>query len=211
MRQGDATGSFAARRVNSSGQTSLRVPMGTAADSRTTVPGPHPPITLFLLLRCFLLGFFLGHDELLWVVVKRKQGRLSPCSTARGAGVTAANHRCQGFGTGGNGGTETQFGDYHRPRDTAMIIVSRALVVIGCRTSQSIQNLRLPRLVVAFIAPSTALCARWLASVSEVQPIFSISPLRVKTLMEPKSNCKCFLHFKCDRSRASRCDDVCGV
>lgn len=39
-------------------------------------------------------------------------------------------------------------------------------------------------------------------SISEVQAIFSISPLRVKTLMEAKSNCKCFLQF---RTRVSRC------
>lgn len=157
LRRGDATGSFAARRVNSSGQTSLRVPMGTAADSRTTVPGPHPPLTLFLLLRCFLLGFFLGcHDELLWVEVKRKQGQLSPCVTARCAGVKASNRLYRRFGNGGKGRKETQFGVYHRQRDVAMIVVSRALVgriVIRC-TSQSIQNLQLPRLVVACAAAS---------------------------------------------------------
>jgi len=39
-----------------------------------------------------------------------------------------------------------------------------------------------------------SLCAT-ATSVSEVQAIFSISPLRVKTLMEAKSNCKCFLQF----------------
>ncbi len=137
--------------------------MGTAADSRTTVPGPHPPLTLFLLLRCFLLGFFLGcHDELLWVVVNEKQRPLGLCSTARGAGVKAASRLYRRFGNGGDRGTETQFGDYHRQRCITVAMMARALVgriVIRC-TSQSIQNLHLPRLVFFIAAPISIHSAR---------------------------------------------------
>lgn len=78
---------------DSSRSTSTRALTGVAAVSALRFAqsqGQPPPLELFLLLRCFFLSFlgFFGHDELLGLWLG-KQGRLSPCGTARGADAKA--------------------------------------------------------------------------------------------------------------------------